>query len=209
MKFVSLPVIEVPDRYGIVPNDMLDPIEAKIIITACMNREKAKVLEVGTFRGKTTANMARVLLPAGGSLVSVDVLHRPTTLPHEQDGEIPGAEYEAGEDIPESYKDFVKLELIDPDDETALDKICIQNGPFDVIFIDADHSYKGVARDRNTVKKHVAHGGVILLHDVWWDQFPPPVEGPLKLMKELNGTVLNLSHTGALWHDNDEKRYAI
>ena len=209
MKFASFPVIEVPDRYGIVPNDMLDPIESKLIITACMNRPNAKVLEIGTCRGRTTASLAKVLLPAGGSLVSVDVIKKPSTLPHSQDGEIPGPEYQAGEEIPEAYRDFVKLELIDPDIEDALEQVCVKHGPFDVIFIDGDHSYKGVARDRNIVKKHVAREGVILLHDVWWDIFPPPVEGPLKLLKELDGTLLNLSHTGALWQNNDEKRYSI
>ena len=208
MKFLSFPVVEVPDRYCIVPNDMLDLIETKLILTACLNREKANVLEIGTCRGKTTANIARVLMPAEGKLVTVDVLHKPETLPPSQEGEIPGQDYQAGEEIPEAYKDFVKLELIDPDQEDALAQICQKYGPFDVVFIDGDHSYKGVAHDRNTIKRHITREGVILLHDVWWDIFPPPAEGPLKLMRELNGVVLNLSHTGALWHDTDtEKRY--
>ena len=209
MKFLSFPVIETPDKYGIAPNDMLDPIESKLIITACLNRAPANVLEIGTCRGKTTANMAKVLLPTGGELVSVDVISKPDSLPTEQNGEVPGKECQAGEEIPAEYRDFVKLELIDPNDDDALNQICIKYGPFDVIFIDGDHSYSGVSHDRNVVKRHVKRDGVILLHDIWWDVFPPPVDGPLKLLQELNGTILNLSHTGAFWHDNGEQRYSI
>ena len=211
MKYLSFPVIETPDRYGFVPNDMLDPIETKIIITACMNRPHANVLEIGTCRGRTTANIARALMPAGGHLLSIDVLHKPDTLPCSQDGEVPGLEYQAGEEIPETYKDFVNLELIDPDDDNALVAICDKqikkHGKFDVVFIDGDHSYKGVLRDWHVVARRLAIDGVALFHDVWWDEMPPPVEGPLKLMKELNGTVLNLSHTGAMWNETEKRFY--
>ena len=213
MRFLSFPVVEVPDRYGIVPNDMLDPIETKLILTACLNREKANVLEIGTCRGKTTGNIARVLMPTGGHLLSVDVLHKPNTLPDEQSGEVPGAEYQVGAEIPEAYKDFVKIELIDPDDPDSLAIVCDeqikQHGKFDVVFIDGDHSYDGVSHDWYVVARRLAIDGVALFHDVWWDEMPPPVEGPLKLMKKLKGTILNLSHTGAIWHEADRERYYI
>jgi hypothetical protein len=31
---------------------------------------------------------------------------------------------------------------------------------------------------------------------VWWDAVPPPVDGPIKLLNELSGCVLNLTHLG-------------
>ena len=213
MKFLSFPVIETPDKYGIVPNDMLDAIESKIIITACMNRLNPNVLEIGTCRGRTTGNIARVVMPAAGHFLSVDVLHKPDTLPHSQEGEVPGPEYQAGEEIPEAYRDFVALGLINPDDPDALAIICDgwikQHGKFDVVFIDGDHSYKGVIHDWHVVARRLAIDGVALFHDVWWDEMPPPVEGSLKLIKELKGTILNLSHTGAMWHEADRERYYI
>ncbi len=52
--------------------------------------------------------------------------------------------------------------------------------------------------DYLAVMKRVADDGIIMFHDVWWDVQPPPVDGPLRLMRELGGVVLNMTHLGCL-----------
>jgi predicted O-methyltransferase YrrM len=37
---------------------------------------------------------------------------------------------------------------------------------FDVIFIDADHSYEGVRKDFVNAQKHINEGGLIIFHDI-------------------------------------------
>lgn len=37
---------------------------------------------------------------------------------------------------------------------------------FDVIFIDADHSYEGVKKDFANAQKHINQGGLIIFHDI-------------------------------------------
>jgi len=38
-----------------------------------------------------------------------------------------------------------------------------------------------------------------MLHDVWWDVTPPPVDGPLRVMQEQpKSYILNFTHIGVL-----------
>jgi predicted O-methyltransferase YrrM len=39
--------------------------------------------------------------------------------------------------------------------------------PFDVVFVDGDHSYEGVMRDLSGLRGRVAPGGVLLIHDYY------------------------------------------
>ena len=69
---------------------------------------------------------------------------------------------------------------------------------WDVVFIDGDHSEDGVWSDYNAVKNRLSPQGIILFHDIWWDETPPPVDGPLKFFERENGCILNLTHMGCL-----------
>jgi SAM-dependent methyltransferase len=53
-------------------------------------------------------------------------------------------------------------------DTTELNTInkCKKNGPYDLIFIDADHSYEGLKKDFNNYKKLLTQNGVIAFHDI-------------------------------------------
>jgi Methyltransferase domain len=39
--------------------------------------------------------------------------------------------------------------------------------PFDVLFVDGDHSYEGVVRDLSALRGRVARGGLVLFHDYY------------------------------------------
>ena len=57
-------------------------------------------------------------------------------------------------------------------------------GPYDLIFIDADHTYEGVKLDFNNYLPMLSEGGVIGLHDVESPDFP----GINKFWNELKST---------------------
>ncbi len=44
--------------------------------------------------------------------------------------------------------------------------------PIDILFIDGDHSYKGVIRDYNLFSPFVRKNGLILFHDTNHSHFP-------------------------------------
>ena len=64
--------------------------------------------------------------------------------------------------------------------------------------LDGDHSREGVLRDLAVVEHFLKEDGIVLLHDVWWDAEPPPVDGPLRDFEELGGCVINMTHMGVL-----------
>lgn len=102
--------------------------------------------------------------------------------------EIPHAAFNLG---------LVELVIIDPDEALA-DSAVRRSAPYDVIFIDGDHSYAGVSRDFEACRTLLSPGGLLLFHDVWWNVVPPPVDGPLRLLRERNGVVLNETHIGTI-----------
>lgn len=54
-----------------------------------------------------------------------------------------------------------------------------ENNQFDILFVDADHSYNGVSSDYNNYKRVVKNGGYIAFHDYG------PWPGVTKLCKEI------------------------
>jgi len=208
LKFVDINVSDLHWTYmpKTEDNKLIDVAEAKLLAHAVApgTFRPVNILEVGTHRGQTTSNLAQVVKAFGGMVVTVDVDRVSDTLPEFQHNEVLPID-QIGCEIPDDLLPWVTKCIIHPGDlGTLLEGLSHR---YDMVFIDGDHSYDGVKSDFEICR---GWSNFILLHDVWWDAFPPPVEGPLKLMKELNGTVLNLSHTGALWNDTkEEKRYYI
>jgi predicted O-methyltransferase YrrM len=56
----------------------------------------------------------------------------------------------------------VRVELVERFSQDAAGEI---PGPFDFVFIDADHSLDGIARDWNDWSGKVVAGGIVALHD--------------------------------------------
>lgn len=197
MKFRNFPLPDFHKEYRVHRTPTMDMTESRLIMMACARCTKPKVLEIGTQYGHTTANMARVVKPLGGMIVTVDVKNPPHALPKMQENDC-RPEKEVGRDIPDNLRDVVTQVLIDPTDPHNLSKALdeFDGREWDVVFIDGDHSYKGVKHDYICVMKRLSERGLILFHDVWWDTDPPLVDGPLRLVEELKGVVLNLTHLG-------------
>lgn len=202
MRMVNISTPEFTSTYTPKRAECTERIEARIMISAVLrNPVCPRILEIGTQFGDMTTNFAKVVKPLGGVVVTVDIVEIPKTLP-----EIQGTDCrplkEIGSRIPGELRSAVTQVMINPNEpmalERALDASTSTAGKYDMVFIDGDHSYEGVKSDYETVKTRLTPNGIIFFHDVWWDVVPPPVDGPIRLLTELGGIVLNLSHLGVL-----------
>jgi predicted O-methyltransferase YrrM len=175
---------------------MTDDTETNLVMHACSFFNKPRVLELGTYKGITTNNLAKIVHALGGTIVTVDVKAKPNTLPEMQSNEcLP--EHEIGSLIESKFRPCIRQVLVDP--ATDYTDQLLPFGPYDVIFYDGDHSYEGIKKDLAITESMKADKCIQLLHDVWWDITPPPVDGPLRVMREYAGaSILNFSHVGVL-----------
>jgi len=202
IEHAMMPVIPLARVYRPRRTRLTDPVEDQILTTLCTRTEAPRVLEIGTYLGHTTMNLARVVKPLGGKVFTIDVKSAPPSLPEVQRGEVL-PEPMIGSAIPPEYRDstvFMKL----VDGNVGLTPSDLGGERFDLVFIDGDHSYSGVLRDMKAVGCCLSDIGVILFHDVWWDVTPPPVDGPLRLLSEWSGYVLNFTHLGIRYVDLDK-----
>ena len=59
------------------------------------------------------------------------------------------------------------VDLVQGDSSTVIRSL---PGRFDVVFLDGDHSYEGVAADLDALAERVVRGGVVLFHDFYHDK---------------------------------------
>lgn len=113
--------------------------EAKCLVRHAEGKE---VLEIGSYKGKSTINMARV----AKKVVAVDVFDH----------------------FPEFSANLTKFKVggivipVPGRSETVVPQLTSE---FDMVFIDADHSYTAVERDTNNAIKKLRSGGIIAYHD--------------------------------------------
>lgn len=199
MKFVNICVPEMHFNYRPKRCECTDTTEAAIMVAHMTRIPCPRVLEIGTQFGDTTANFAKAVLPLGGLVVTVDVNRIPATLPPHQHIDFHDPK-EVGSRIPAELKKCIVQGIINPDEQGSLERFLTETVPnvkqYDAVFVDGDHSYEGVLHDYSVVKDMLSPMGVVFFHDVWWDAVPPPVDGPIKLLNELSGCVLNLTHLG-------------
>jgi predicted O-methyltransferase YrrM len=113
--------------------------------------EKSRLVELGVYEGVSTNALASAMHPKG-LLYAVDPF-------------IPGrlgfcwSELVARREAFRTGKKIVFVKLLSRDAARALE------GDFDMIFIDADHSFESVRQDWNDWSSRVIRGGVVALHD--------------------------------------------
>lgn len=159
-------------RYSLTNAGRRDPttsttlFELNCVLMALHETGAKRVLEIGTFDGNTTVNIAQNL-PDDGIVVTVDLpvedppkdyaiaIDDPTKK-NVTDRRIVGAQFKghpAEKRIRQVFGDTAKL------DWTTF------GGPFDVVFIDGCHAYEYVKSDTEKALAVVKKGGIILWHD--------------------------------------------
>jgi predicted O-methyltransferase YrrM len=134
-----------------------------------------KILEIGCRQGQSTRTMLSALKELDSGIlhtVSVD-------LPN------------AGERIPDELKGYwnpVGGNSHHEDTKKWAQTIADEDGKFDILFIDGDHSYEGVKEDFMSYAPLVKPKGLILLHDVTNDNCGVP-----EFWKEINEKYKSIS----------------
>ena len=148
-----------------VPGTSTTLFELNCILMALREVHARKVIEIGTFDGNTTLNMA-VSLPGDGEVVTVD-------LPLET------AEADYAFEVDQNYKNICDRRVVGeqfkghPVESKIRQVLCNSakldwwslGGPFDLAFIDGCHAYDYVKSDTENVISVMRPGGVVLWHD--------------------------------------------
>jgi predicted O-methyltransferase YrrM len=139
--------------------------ELSCILMAVRSVKARRVLEIGTFDGNTTLNLASNL-PPGGEVTTIDLpLEAPPELelaierPHERnitDRSVLGEQFK-GRQCPATIRQVLG-------DSAKLDFAALGKG-FDLAFIDGCHAYNYVKSDTENVLSVMRPGGIILWHD--------------------------------------------
>jgi methyltransferase family protein len=157
------------------------PFEKQLILQACLEIKAKRILEIGVFKGETTALLAAAVAERGGQVLGIDPMnwaaewlgngvrrHLPPTVSQW----LEGAEqwmgvwtYERqfwGRVGDASNVSLIKAFSTDPDLLASADPRLRE---FDLVFIDGDHSYAGARSDLEHWASRVRVGGRVLVHD--------------------------------------------
>lgn len=142
----------------------IDPFELLALCAIERHIKAAQVLEIGTFDGGTTLNLAANLAD-GGRVTTVD-------LPPDWDGTFqydvppelrnPTDERRVGEQFHGSEHESSIRQVFG--DSATLDWDRLE-GPFELVFIDGNHFYDYVKADSAHALAHLKPGGVVVWHD--------------------------------------------
>ena len=117
-------------------------------VESYLARNPRKILDIGTNKGGTALMFQHI---ADEGCVSVDIQEREGGIPNEW---------------------FTKVHFITGDSSSPeiIEEIK-QKGPYDLIFIDGDHSYEGTKRDWELAKALISRPGVIGFHDIGFRRY--------------------------------------
>ncbi len=138
---------------------------------ACTGR--GSIVEIGSFKGKSTIWLAKgSLAGAGTTVVAID--------PHTG-----SAEHRQGDQPVWTYDEFLANlrragveQVVTPIVATSAEAVERFDQPVELLFIDGDHRYEMVRQDFNLWFPRVLEGGYLLMHDtIRW-------EGPRRVARE-------------------------
>ncbi|MGH9398267.1 MAG: class I SAM-dependent methyltransferase [Terriglobia bacterium] len=143
-------------------------------LSACA-AEPGVLVEIGSFKGKSTIVLAKVAERFGlGTVVSID----PHNAPSETDPDLRGQ--------PSSFEEFlatIHSAGIKPQVEVhrAASQDAAQGWTRQVrlLWIDGDHTYKGAKEDIDLFLPHLAEGAIVAIHDTLHE-----FEGPIRVFVE-------------------------
>jgi predicted O-methyltransferase YrrM len=164
LKTVDVTLIRTFDR---VVGSSVDVFELAVLCAFVKQRNAKNILEIGTFHGNTTLNLA-ANSPADARITTVDLpiqwsgqmaLENPLDTYNPCDREKVGWQIKEIKESP--YAGKVRQVFAD---SASLDWGTL-DGPFDLVFIDGCHAYDYVRRDTANALAHTKPDGIILWHD--------------------------------------------
>ena len=137
---------------------MLTPDEVEYLYClGQLNPTRGVIVEIGSWKGKSTICLALGSLTAGGEKIYAVDPHKPLA----EEGYIEDTEAEFRKNISEARVDGQVVPMVMSSEEAAKD----WNKPIRLLWIDGDHRYQEVKRDFLLWEPHVVDGGIIAMHD--------------------------------------------
>ncbi len=144
-----------------------------------------KVLEIGTSSGGTTWHIA-ANLPQDGKVITVDL--PPETTGDQYSTVSLATERPTEEQLGRHYRGTHEADKVE---QVLMDSEMLRNHSFkekfDIVFIDASHTYENAKRDTENALQLVKKGGFLIWHDYF--VFHPDY-GVRRLLHELNDKML-------------------
>ena len=134
--------------------------EARFLgVLAALVPAKGAIVEIGSFRGRSTVMLAKVASHYGlGPIVAIDPHNSPILLPS-------GGDASSFDDFRSSIRSAGIEQHVEPRVAYSKDVSPSWNRPIRLLWIDGDHSYGGAKADYDGFLPHVVPNGVIALHD--------------------------------------------
>ncbi|HZH33342.1 MAG TPA: class I SAM-dependent methyltransferase [Pyrinomonadaceae bacterium] len=141
----------------------LTPHEMRFLaLLAAYPTAKGEVLEIGSFKGKSTVILAKAAaLTGNGRINAVD----PMTAPSETDPDLRGDE----SSFPDFQKNLEKhgvTNTVEFNRTFSFELAKTWNKPIRFLWIDGDHTYKGTKLDFDGFAPHLSDGAIVAIHDV-------------------------------------------
>jgi len=142
-----------------------------ILAAACAPADGA-ILEIGSFKGKSTVGLAAIARHYGlGPVVAVD----PHTAPSETDPSLSG-QATSWDDFLNTLRSAGLESFVEPHRAFSQDLARTWDRPIRLLWIDGDHTYRGVKLDVDLFTPFLADGAIIAFHDTLHE-----FDGPLRV----------------------------
>ena len=141
----------------------LNPNEVRFLalMAACPTAD-GEVLEIGSFKGKSTVILAKSIKLCGGkTLYAVD----PMIAPSETDPDLKGDE-SSFPDFQKNIEDHGVAEMVSFNQTYSYELAKTWDKPLRLLWIDGDHTYKGTKLDFDGFAQHLVDGAIVAIHDV-------------------------------------------
>ena len=153
-----------PPAFGRLPGKYTSGENLSVLLTLVKFTQAQKVLEMFCNRGDTAAEIAATL--HAPSVFAGDVcrgLERPLSRSEEV---LPMSEVGSsfGKFGPEASKRITAI----AGDRPALEKFYRENAPYDLVYVDGNHTWRGVADDTKLALELVRCGGTVVWDDYWY-----------------------------------------
>jgi caffeoyl-CoA O-methyltransferase len=156
------------------PGMMVGTLEGRFLAAVVAMLRPSRILEIGTFTGYSSLSMAEAL-PPGGHIITCDISEEHVAIARQHIGASP-------------YANRIEIRV-----GPAIQTVAELDGPFDLVFIDADKP--GYLGYYEAVLPKLAPDGVILADNVLWsgrlvDGASPDDDDNTRAIREFNDHVV-------------------